>query len=433
MKKSIFLIIAIWTCIHTACANDGVYFTSGNFLVPIQETDIKAAKEILTITIGGNGFASVDVYYEFMNNGEPKTVKMAFEASSSYNDEEPLHRNGVHPHIKDFTVHMNGEALPFKNGVVAFRFTNDKRETDFTPLDMTKWKGVGEVPDSILPFGDAIYNAELDSATAYAYAYYFDAPFKKGLNIVHHTYKYRMSYNVMEKFTIPYWLTPVTRWANHQADDFTLRINTEESTEFCMADTLFRTAPFTSAKGCEIYHLTDDYGSSSIFAQLMPDDTISWHSTNFRPNADMCIKSPEWASGSNWRKYRTSGKVVIEADGHKSRYIAICGDSYLVDVQDYGLVKKAGSKVELYDAANGQGILIQNSEEAKRVNVRRRPTTKSSIICTISDTEGELPTVYPCLGYSSGSDDGMWYKTKVNGKIGYIRQDLMLWDAIDTY
>lgn len=433
MKKTIILLLTILACIHTARSNDGVYFTSGNFLVPIQETDIKAAKEILTITIGQNGFATVDVYYELINNGDPKTVKMAFEANSSYNDEEPLNRKGVHPHIKDFTVHMNGETLTYKNGVVAFHRTETGRDTDFTPLDMTKWKGVGEVPDSILPFGDAIYNAELDSVTAYAYAYYFDAPFRKGLNTVHHTYSYRMSYNVTERFTIPYWLTPVTRWANHQADDFTLRIKAEDSTGFCMADSLFRSAPFTSAKGREIYHLTDDYGNNLIFANLMSDDTISWHGYNFRPNADLCITSPEWDPTGNLRKYRTSGKVVIDAEGNKSRYIALCGDSYFVDVQDYGLVKKAGSRVELYEAAKGQGILVQNSEDAKRVNVRLRPTTKSPVICTISDTEGELPTVYPCLGYKTGTDDCMWYKTKVNGRIGYIRQDLMLWDAIDTY
>ncbi len=434
MKKALLLLIALWAGFHTASANDGVYFTSGNFLVPVHETDIRAAREVLTITIGNDGFATVDVHYEFMNNGDAKTVKMAFEACSSYNSGEALQRNGVHPDIKDFTVQMNGTSLPYRNGVVAQIFADGSRSTDFTPLDMTQWKGIGEVPDSLLPAEDVIYNAALDSTTAYAYAYYFDAPFEKGLNTVHHTYRYRMSFNVAQRFTIPYWLTPVTRWANGQADDFTLRITADDATDFCMVDTLFAAAPFTSAKGnSSLYSLNDDYNRSLLFACMAPGDTIMWHTTAFRPTSDMCIMSPEWDPAGAMRKYRTSAKVVIDAQGNKSRYIGRCGDSYLVDVQDYGLVKQAGSRVVEYSAANAQGILTQNSEEAPRVNVRRRPTTKSAVIATISDAEGELPAVYPCLGYTDGQDDGMWYKTRVNGRIGYIRQDLMLWDAIDTF
>lgn len=432
MKKAIMLLIAFWACLGNVSANDGVYFTSGNFLIPIQETAIKAAKERLTITIGANGYATVDVYYELVNDGSAKTVKMAFEAASPYNDEEPLHRNGVHPYIKDFTVQMNGKPLSHSNGVVAFGY-GGQGTTDFTPLDMTQWKGLGEVADSILPANDVIYNPTLDSITGYAYAYYFDAPFKEGVNTVHHTYSYRMSYSLGNRFSIPYWLTPVTRWGNHQADDFTLCIKAEKATEMCMADSLFGAAPFVSAKGRDVYRLTDEQGQGFIFANIMEDDSITWHATAFRPVADMCILSPEWDPEGNLRKYRTSGKVVVDSDGNEYRFLAYCGDSYFVEAQDYGMVKKQGARLVDYDAANGQGWLTQNSEEAPRVNVRQLPTTKSRILCTISDEEGMMPEVYPCLGYQFGTDDCMWYKTKVNGKTGYIRQDLMLWDPVNTY
>ena len=70
-------------------ANDGVYFTSGNFLQPIKETNISVAKEILTISIDKDSFATVDVYYEFMNNGKAKNITMAFEATAPYNDYSP--------------------------------------------------------------------------------------------------------------------------------------------------------------------------------------------------------------------------------------------------------------------------------------------------------------------------------------------------------
>ena len=113
MTKRQFLFICVlmvWSLL-TASANDGVYFTSGNFLVPTQETDISVSKEILTITIGKDSYARVDVYYEFTNSGAPKTVTMAFEADAPYNSGEQLDLNGAHPFIHDFTVNMNGNTL----------------------------------------------------------------------------------------------------------------------------------------------------------------------------------------------------------------------------------------------------------------------------------------------------------------------------------
>ena len=108
MTKRQFLfacVLMVWSLL-TASANDGVYFTSGNFLVPTQETDISISKEILTITIGKDNYARVDVYYEFTNSGAPKTVTMAFEADAPYNSGEQLNLNGAHPFIHDFTVNM---------------------------------------------------------------------------------------------------------------------------------------------------------------------------------------------------------------------------------------------------------------------------------------------------------------------------------------
>lgn len=101
--------------------NDGVYFTSGNFLVPVRETDISVAREVLTITIGKDSFARVDVYYELVNNGQPKTVTMAFEAEAPYNTGSALNRNGIHPYINNFTVTMNGNSLTSSNALVAVK------------------------------------------------------------------------------------------------------------------------------------------------------------------------------------------------------------------------------------------------------------------------------------------------------------------------
>lgn len=47
-----------------------------------------------------------------------------------------------------------------------------------------------------------------------------------------------------------------------------------------------------------------------------------------------------------------------------------------------------------------------------------------------------MPDVFPCLGLVNGegkSRDWQWFKLKIDGKIGYVKQGLMLWDAIDSH
>ena len=59
-RQFLFFCVLMVCSLLTVSANDGVYFTSGNFLVPTQETDISVSKEILTITIGKDNYARVD-------------------------------------------------------------------------------------------------------------------------------------------------------------------------------------------------------------------------------------------------------------------------------------------------------------------------------------------------------------------------------------
>ncbi len=440
MKRIILSYLFAITALCTARANDGVFFTSGNFLVPLQETDISVAKEVLTITIGKDSLARVDVYYEFINNGDPKTMTMAFEADPPYNVGLPLNRQGIHPCIKDFTVTMNNQQLTRKNALVASMNVDGMQNSDFKPLDLSKWKGMGEAPDSLVPYENALYNAELDSVIGYAYAYYFEAPFKHGRNIVHHTYSYTMSYSIGKRFEIPYWLTPATRWANHGIDDFTLNITADDYTEFCLNDTLFNAAPFakTQPQRGVLYNVTSEYGEQLLFASVDVGDTVTWHANHFSPTGNISIDSPDWDPKNAYYTYRNSDKVVIDKQGNVSRYLANCGDSYLVMVQDYGLVKKNESRIEEYSAEKGKGNVVVNDETVKkRVNVRMRPSEKGKKIGAIAATpSGELPKVFQCLGYVQDKTSdwgGMWWKIKYGNRIGYVAQQFMIWDSIDTY
>ena len=68
--------------IKQASANDGSYYASGNQIIPLQETDISAKKEVLTIKRIEGDKVRVTVDYVFHNPTEEKTILMGFEAGS---------------------------------------------------------------------------------------------------------------------------------------------------------------------------------------------------------------------------------------------------------------------------------------------------------------------------------------------------------------
>ena len=90
-------------------------------------------------------------------------------------------------------------------------------------------------------------------------------------------------------------------------------------------------------------------------------------------------------------------------------------------------VPKAGHRVVVYSAAKGQGIVYRHPDRVGNINVRKGPSTKTAIIAKIPDCE-DLPDPYDCLGKVNG-----WYKINIDGKIGYVRADLMCWDGICTF
>lgn len=290
--RNLFSLFSVLFClIGGISANDGVFYSNGGMLFPLTETDISVAREVLTIRVGADNHAYVDVSYEFQNACDSaKTVVMAFEAGAPYNVEGHFSKAGVHPYISDFSVEMNGKSLPYRNAVVAIDYGKDGDGHDMKPINLKEWKTYGEVPDSILPNGSTIYNPRLDSIVSYGYGYFFDATFLPGKNTVHHTYRYHMSKNVVNRFCIPYWLTPAMRWANRRIDDFTLRIKADIGEGVCLEDSLFMDHPFTSADGArQIYSFERNNGYySKHYTLAFPNGSdIEWHCKNFVPSKDI--------------------------------------------------------------------------------------------------------------------------------------------------
>lgn len=283
MKRRIITILLSALCTGGLQANDGVYYTSGNQLIPVKETDISVKKEILTISLQDDGFAKVDVYYEFYNPGSTnKTIVMGFEADPPYNDDYTFHPDGKHPNILDFSVVMNDIPLSCQNAVCP----NGLPE-GIKPFDMTKF----EVDTNAVT---SMHSTEIDTLyVPFSYVYYFNADFKPGINRVHHTYKYKESQSVGVSFEINYKLTPATRWANHQIDDFTLIIRADHTAKhFIIGEDVFRGALWTVIEGTGKQRAGTRYESDYREFSLR-NGAFSWHKTNFKPTDEFSITSAD--------------------------------------------------------------------------------------------------------------------------------------------
>lgn len=431
MKKILPVLLALLFAV-TLKANDAAFYMSGNTLVPIKETDISVAKEILTITVCRDHlYAKVDVYYEFFNPGKPKTLTMAFEADPPSGLGGMQNRDGKHPYIKDFTVTMNDVALKCDNAIIEKKYG---AQQDFKPLDLDEWTGNEISVDE--PFCDAneLYNEAQDRWIRFAYGYFFTAEFKEGLNTVHHTYSYRMNYNMCSDYVIDYWLTPATRWAGGKIGDFTLRLKSEiAGEEICMVDSLFMGQPWNDSNWVYLVQHTNPYVNDVVQHFMLAGLNgypIEWHTTDFVPDRNLQIFSAEYIKQDF--RYATGGTVVVNDEtGDACVYVAEDETRYLVEASDYGWIDKSKSHIEERRAQDGQGCIT--SKVSKPVYVRLSPGMNTDVIQVIGVAQ-DIPDSYECLGYKTVSGSGnyglyhSWFIANVEGIIGYVDADEVMWE-----
>ena len=174
-----WIIVCCFLMVHVALlANDGTYYTSGNQLLPLVETDIRVQREVLTLSWGEDGMAEVDVYYEFFNPEERKKVLMGFEANPPmYMDS--LDRSGAHPYISDFTVEMNDKPLSVSTSVV-------KNDTLYVQNGMVCALNLFQYEIDEARSGNYLWNPQINDGIPISFVYHFSADFKPGVNVVRH-------------------------------------------------------------------------------------------------------------------------------------------------------------------------------------------------------------------------------------------------------
>ncbi len=192
MKRLLVILTVSILLIQFVNANDAILNGKGSTLLPTKETDIEIIKEDLTLIHSSYGL-KVNVYFEFFNPGEAKSLTVGFITPPLYSpevSEEDDIYNRV-PDIREFLVVANGFKQPYDRVIL--------RETEF---DFLKEKRKGET-----------------------FIYYFTMHFKKGLNTIYHHYEYSGDSYSMGGTNYDYILTSGTYWGNKQIDDFSLKID----------------------------------------------------------------------------------------------------------------------------------------------------------------------------------------------------------------
>ena len=273
MKSKIILFLLLLLA-NVVRANDGRFYISGNHLVPISDADIRIDKEILTIRIADDGFAYVDVDYTFNNLAEAKNVRMGFEAAiendwanvlTKKNDAKMIGHKG-HPNIFDFVVEINGKPIGYQNRFAFYQEDDTEKPLDYEHFPVDKEWVHGDFNEEYYKkfegWDSGLYNAKIDSSRHYAHVYYFEAPFKSGINNVHHTYRYEMGNGLDNTFDFRYWLTPALRWAGNKICDFTL-------------------LSFSSIEKSDVVEVS------------LRNGVIEWHKTDFHPTENLIICSAD--------------------------------------------------------------------------------------------------------------------------------------------
>ena len=245
-------------------ANDGAFYMAGNQLVPISETDISVKKEILYIK-KTQEFAEVSVYYEFFNPKETKEIIVGFEAGRPSGDVDGAPINGHHPYMFDFTVSLNGNFLPYQIAYVADSLyaKNGKVES----IDLKTFKG--ETDGNYIDF---------------MYVYHFKAKFKKGKNIVKHTYRYKLSGGVCNYYDFDYVLTAAKRWANKQIDDFTLILDMGNIQTASIRKTFFKNGNDWIFNG--VGKITEKQDYTNFYIQ---QGILTFERKNFAPKNELYV------------------------------------------------------------------------------------------------------------------------------------------------
>lgn len=278
MKHASFLLLYVLLHWSFFCrANDGAFRANGNQLIPMYETDISVRKEILTIQRINPKQARITVYYEFFNPKQEKTLEVGFEAFSPSGDVGWTPDKSGQPFISNFTVTLNGAAVPWQVAIVK----------DKSYYREGKYKSI-TVAQAAKESGD-------EGSVDFFYVYHFRSVFHSGVNILQHTYVVDLSSSVDETYSLQYVLTAAKRWANKQIDDFTLQIDMGDYQDLSISASFFKHASEWTMTGMgKAIERGPNYGGNKepdVSQFFVHKGQLVYKKTNFKPAGELYLSA----------------------------------------------------------------------------------------------------------------------------------------------
>lgn len=240
-------------------ANDGVFYSQGGNLYPKKETTIQLKREVLSFTYLDTAIR-VDIYFEFYNPGEPRTETVGFVSPPSSGD-MPYRDDGLvdgefrHPQMFDFYAIVNDE--------------------------MQAWQ--------VYKAKESGFRSDHDGEFYNEYIYHFDAHFKKGKNIIQHSYIYKGSSSVEVVNSFYYRITTGKMWANGQIDDFELLINMPALSLY-VPWTFYESGKPANWEIVGIGRMKEnftDFMGDTVRIGHLQSGMLRLHETNFKPDFDL--------------------------------------------------------------------------------------------------------------------------------------------------
>lgn len=272
-KRHIATIILCMTTLVLA-ANDGAFYAKGNQLIPVAETQITVKKEILELRKIRNKYIQVSVYYEFDNPGNEKECVVGFEAFSPSGDVDGTPVKGAHPFIHDFSVFVNDQNIPHKIAYVD--------DSLYTKNGLVQSKNLKSLMENMTNVNEVNFY----------YVYHFNATFRKGKNIIRHTYTYDLSGSVEFAYNFEYVLSAAARWGNHQIDDFTLIYEPENFESFYINRNFFDDGKEWLVNGSGVCKDKESVYGLNVAGFIIKNGKIEWHKKNFAPKAELFVFTP---------------------------------------------------------------------------------------------------------------------------------------------
>lgn len=121
-----------------------------------------------------------------------------------------------------------------------------------------------------------------------------------------------------------------------------------------------------------------------------------------------------------------SMSVLLLGDGSAARFEGETDQNYIGSIQDVFEVPKADAEVVTWYACDGKGIVYLKDFGALPAFSQADET--SAVVGQLLYDEGYTPETYRCLGFRDG-----WFEIEFDGTPGFVREDQVIWDAIDSF